>query len=126
MSVQAELPELLPVTSDGQKLERTVENLLDNARKYTPDGGEIAVRGGNGAASAWIEVTNTATDITTEELPRLFERFYRRDRTRNIRAGSGLGLPIARDIVTLLGGTLTASVNDGRIAFRLELPTAPR
>jgi signal transduction histidine kinase len=113
------------VTTDGQKLERIVENLLDNARKFTPDGGRISVRSGAGAtsATAWIEVANTAEGITEEELPQLFDRFYRRDRSRNGRqAGSGLGLPIARDLATLLGGTLTASLGEGEITLRLELP----
>lgn len=113
------------VTTDGQKLERIVENLLDNARKFTPDGGRISVRSGAGATSAtvWIEVANTAEGITEGELPQLFDRFYRRDRSRNGRqAGSGLGLPIARDLATLLGGTLVASLGDGEITFRVELP----
>jgi signal transduction histidine kinase len=124
VTVQHDLPDFLTVTSDTQKVERTIENLLDNARKYTPDGGEIIIRGGNVGSRVWIEFTNTAPDIEPEEIPRLFERFYRRDRTRNIRAGSGLGLPIAQDIVALLGGSLTASLRDGRITFHLELPQA--
>ncbi len=113
------------VTTDGQKLERIIENLLDNARKFTPDGGRISVRSGGGATAAtvWIEVANTAEGITEEELPQLFDRFYRRDRSRNGRqAGSGLGLPIARDLAALLGGALVASLGDGEITFRLELP----
>jgi signal transduction histidine kinase len=115
----------IDVTTDGQKLERIVENLLDNARKFTPDGGEIAVSSGlhPETAAAWVQVSNTAESIAPEEIPHLFERFYRRDRSRNGRqAGSGLGLPIARDLAALLGGSLTASVEDGRITFRLELP----
>jgi signal transduction histidine kinase len=114
------------LTTDGQKLERIIENLLDNARKFTPDGGRISVRSGAGAASATvsIEIANTAEGITEDELPQLFDRFYRRDRSRNGRqAGSGLGLPIARDLATLLGGTLAASLGDGEITFRLELPS---
>jgi signal transduction histidine kinase len=114
------------LTTDGQKLERIVENLLDNARKFTPDDGRISVRSGSGPGdrSAWVEVTNSAEGITEEELPQLFDRFYRRDRSRNGRqAGSGLGLPIARDLATLLGGTLVASLSDSEITFRLELPS---
>lgn len=113
------------VATDGQKLERIIENLLDNARKFAPDGSEIAVSSGlnEATSAAWVEVSNTADGIAEEELPQLFERFYRRDRSRNGRqAGSGLGLPIARDLAALLGGSLTASVGDGRITFRLELP----
>lgn len=114
------------LTTDGQKLERIVENLLDNARKFTPEDGHITIRSGStpGAGSAWVEVTNSAEGITEEELPQLFDRFYRRDRSRNGRqAGSGLGLPIARDLAALLGGTLVASLSDSEITFRLELPS---
>lgn len=123
ITIGLEAPDI-EVTTDGQKLERIIENLLDNARKFTPDGGSISVRSGAGTDSvAWVNVSNTAADITTEELSQLFDRFYRRDRSRNGRqAGSGLGLPIARDLTTLLGGTLTASVTDTEITFRLELP----
>lgn len=111
------------VTTDGQKLERIVENLLDNARKFTPDGGHIAVRSGVAASGAWVEVSNSGEAITEEELPALFDRFYRRDRSRNGgQAGSGLGLPIARDLAAVLGGTLTASLGGGDITFRLDLP----
>ena len=113
------------VTTDGQKLERILENLLDNARKFTPEAGRITVRSGSGdgGAPVWVEVSNAAQDIEAEELPLLFDRFYRRDRTRNgRRAGSGLGLPIARDLASLLGGSLTAQLSDGQITFQVELP----
>jgi signal transduction histidine kinase len=114
------------VVTDGQKLERVVENLLDNARKFTPEGGRITVRSGRENGAAWIEVANTNPGMQEEELPRLFERFYRRDRSRAAGrrrlAGSGLGLPIARDLVALLGGHLTASLVDGLVVFRVHLP----
>jgi signal transduction histidine kinase len=64
------------VTTDAQKLERIVENLLDNARKFTPDGGTIAVRSGTDGATtgAWVEI-NSTEDVTSEELPQMFDRF---------------------------------------------------
>ena len=75
---------------------------------------------------ARIEVTNTAPDISPEELPRIFERFYRRDRTRaqgGGSVGSGLGLPIARDLIELHGGTLEArNCADGGACFEFWLP----
>ncbi|MGD0765817.1 MAG: sensor histidine kinase, partial [Dehalococcoidia bacterium] len=101
-------------------------NLFDNARKFTPPGGYVSVRTFADPAhpdQVWIEVENTATDVEGDELPRLFERFYRRDRARNGRsAGSGLGLPIARDLVELHGGTLEARVADGTITFLVTIP----
>ena len=123
--LSVELAEGVTLSADGAKLERAIENLLDNARKYTPSGGEIHVRTAARAGDAFIEVANTAPDISPEELPRLFERFYRRDRTRGGEggsAGSGLGLPIANDLIELHGGTLQASVRDGEIVFEARLP----
>ncbi|MCH8901411.1 MAG: HAMP domain-containing histidine kinase [Chloroflexi bacterium] len=123
--LSVELAEGVTLSADGAKLERAIENLLDNARKYTPAGGEIRVRTAVRAGDAFIEVANTAPDISPEELPRLFERFYRRDRTRGGEggsAGSGLGLPIASDLIELHGGTLQASVRDGEIVFEARLP----
>ncbi len=115
------------ISGDGAKLERAVENLLDNARKYTPGGGEIDVRMSPNGQHVTIEIANTARDVTTDELPRLFERFYRRDRVRGdtgSRSGSGLGLAIARDLVEMHGGALSAAVRDGHLAFTMTLPLA--
>ena len=117
----------LTLSADGAKLERALENLLDNARKYTPDGGEIRVRTWQEAGSAYIEVANTAPDVSPEELPRLFERFYRRDRARAEAGrsnGSGLGLAIARDLIELHGGALDATVREGELVFTVRLPLA--
>ena len=113
--------------TDEQKLERVIENLLDNARKFTPDGGRIDVRAGEANGHAWIEVANTASGLEPDELPRLFERFYRRHNgpSRPGQAGSGLGLPIARDLTELLGGRLDASLRDGALVMRVELPRTP-
>ena len=120
--VSTELAERLTVSADGPKLERAVENLIENARKYTPQGGEIRVRSTEAHGSVLLEVTNPAPDLDEDELPRLFERFYRRDRARGASTGSGLGLPIARDLVELHGGTLEASLSDGEITFTILLP----
>jgi signal transduction histidine kinase len=114
------------VSADGPKLERAFENLLDNARKYTPGRGEVVVNltpNGHGAA---IDIANTAPDIAPEELPRIFERFYRGDRTRShARSGSGLGLAIARDLIELHGGTIGASLDEGKLIVSVRLPRVP-
>ena len=122
-----DLAEGVTVRADGAKLERAVENLLDNARKYTPSGGEIDVRtrAETAPAAVAIEVANTAPDVSEAELPRLFERFYRRDRVRgqgNDTDGTGLGLAIARDLVELHGGTIEAALREGLLVFTIRLP----
>ena len=120
------------VRTDAQKLERAIENLLDNAHKFTPDEGRISVRIGGGSAVTSIEIANTADGLDAGELPRLFDRFYRRERgepvdgSRRRQAGSGLGLPIARDLAQLLGGKLDASLRDGQLVMTLEIPSRSR
>jgi len=124
VSLSVEAADELTVRTDAQKLERVLENLLDNARKFAPDGGRIDVGASAESGRLWIEVANTAEGVEQDEIPRLFERFYRRDNGGNAgRAGSGLGLPIARDLTELLGGRLEASLNDGKLLMRLDLPS---
>jgi len=72
IALQLEPPARAIVRTDGQKLERAIENLLDNARKFTPDGGRIAVRGGIDDGSLSIEIANTVEGLDVDELPRLF------------------------------------------------------
>ncbi|HEY8491084.1 MAG TPA: HAMP domain-containing sensor histidine kinase [Dehalococcoidia bacterium] len=119
----ADLPPGVTVRADGDKLERVLENLLDNARKFTPPGEtcRVTVRLRDG----WARFTtaNPAPDMDPEEVPRLLERFYRRDRARTGRsAGSGLGLPIAGDLVRLHGGRLEARLTRGTFTVAVSLP----
>lgn len=127
VTVTVELAAGLFATADGPKLERALENLLENARRYTPDGGSVRVvsrRDASRPAAVLVEVANTAAGLTPGEIPRLFERFYRRERSRPGASGSGLGLPIARDLVELQGGSLEATLEGGEIIFRARLPAA--
>ena len=113
-------------TADAAKTERIVENLLDNARKFVTPGGEVAINVAGAGPNVVVEVANSCEEIPADELGRLFDRFYRRDRTRTRKMqGSGLGLSIARDIARLQGGELAASTAPGRVIFRLSLPIAP-
>jgi signal transduction histidine kinase len=126
VAVSTALAEGIALSADRAKLERTFENLLDNARKFTPPGGEIRVHTFVDPAQpgqACIQIENTAPDVHPEELPRLFERFYRHDRAGTGRsAGTGLGLAIARELIELHGGTLEASVRDGEIILIAKMP----
>ena len=125
VTLDLRLADGIVLAADGPKLERALENLLDNARKYAPDGGEIRVRAevAPGAPDGVrIEVANAAPDVAPDEVPRLFDRFYRRDRTRGASRGSGLGLPIARELIEMHGGTLEAYTSDGELVFVARLP----
>jgi signal transduction histidine kinase len=113
--------------ADAGKLERAIENLLDNARKFTPPGGTVALRtyAEPGANRAVLTIANSCEPIADDELARLFDRFYRRDRTRSARTnGSGLGLAIARDLVRLQHGDLTAASDGEMLTLTLALPAS--
>lgn len=108
------------VAADREKLHRAVENLVSNAIKFTADGGEVVVEVEGSADAVEVAVRDTGHGIPAEELPRLFERFYR----GSARApGTGLGLSIARNLVRLHGGEITVSSQVGRGSeFRVRLP----
>lgn len=118
-------PASLVVEGDSARIERILDNLLDNTRKYTPTGGTVAVRlralPPPGPAVR-VEVHNSGSPIAAEELPRLFDRFYRVERARGRSGGSGLGLAIARELAELHGGTLSVSADPTGTTFALTLP----
>lgn len=115
-----------PVTVSGSSndLALLARNLLENAVRYTPHGGEVSVevRGGNGHAT--LEVADTGIGIPSRDLPRIFERFYRVDRARSRETGgTGLGLSIARHVVERHGGRIEADSELGRgSTFLVTLP----
>lgn len=114
----------LMARGDAAKLERILDNLLDNALKYSPPGGQVAVRV-TGGDPLTVTIFNSGSFIPAEELPRIFDRFYRLDRARSgQQRGSGLGLSIARELAELHGGTLDAESGATGNTFRLRLPAA--
>jgi len=100
-------PEVDPVFMDASKVERVLANLINNALKHTPAGGVVHVSAAPAAEGVQIEVRDTGQGIPAEDLPYVFERFYRceEDRCRND-GGAGLGLAIAQGIVEAHGGTI--------------------
>jgi two-component system phosphate regulon sensor histidine kinase PhoR len=105
-------------------------NLIHNAIKFTPPGGEIAlaaeaIQDGEAAEDIGhvrFSISDTGQGIPSEDLPRIFERFYRTDKARR-KGGTGLGLSIARHIVEAHGGRIWAESVDGRgSVFLMELP----
>jgi signal transduction histidine kinase len=110
------------VAGDRNRLQRMAANLLDNAIKYTPSGGRVIVSVRGNAETAILAVSDTGIGIAEQDLPRIFERFYRGDRSRS-RAGSGLGLSLARAIATAHGGSITVSSSPGKgSTFTVDLP----
>ena len=113
--------------ADEARLRQVLANLLDNAVRHTPPGGAITLRSGSvGAGSCWIEVSDTGEGVSAEDLPHIFDRFYRgTDASGRKTRGSGLGLAIARALITAMGGQLTAASTPSEgSTFRIELPAA--
>ena len=120
--------EAITVTGDEEMLKRMLLNLLDNAVKYTPEGGVISIDLRSQDGHARIVVTDTGIGISVEDQPRIFDRFFRVDKARSrALGGAGLGLSIARWIVAGHGGVLSVESAPGRgSAFRVELPLDSR
>jgi two-component system phosphate regulon sensor histidine kinase PhoR len=116
------------VRTDPERLRRILENLVDNAVKYTPEGGEIEVTASPGPeGGARIEVFDNGPGIAAEHLPRIFERFYRVDKARSRElGGTGLGLSIVRHLAESVGASVTVESEAGRGArFCVTLPGRP-
>jgi two-component system sensor histidine kinase MtrB len=108
-----------PISTDRRSLERIVGNLLDNARHHAP-GAAVSVAVRLDGEMLQIEVADNGPGVAPNELPHLFDRFFKTDSSR--RGGSGLGLAIARQHARRLGGDLTARSGDPGLIFDLSLP----
>ena len=113
-----------PIAANADYLERAIANLLDNAIKYTPSGGRIALVLRQEDDRAIIEVTDSGIGIPAEDLPRIFERFYRVDRSRSREmGGTGLGLSIVKHIVQAHHGSVEVRSTPGEgSTFTIVLP----
>ena len=123
--LEAEVPDTpVDVWGDGEALELMVNNLLDNALKYTPEGGQVWVRLRADEDGADLEVQDTGIGIAAEHHDRVFERFYRVDKARSRElGGTGLGLSIVRHISKIHRGTVTLeSAPAAGSTFRVRLP----
>jgi two-component system phosphate regulon sensor histidine kinase PhoR len=124
-----ELAEGLPeVETDADALEQVLTNLVDNAVKFTPPGGKVTLSADLiPAGDLRIQVRDTGKGIPPEDLERVFDRFFRVERSRSQdHGGSGLGLALGRELVTLLGGRVSAWSEPGRgSVFTVDLPLRP-
>ncbi len=118
-------PSSPPVLADSDRITQVLFNLLDNARRHTPNGGEICVGAAPHEHSLYVWVSDTGVGIDAADLPHIFERFYRADRSRTgTTGGSGLGLSIVKAIITAHGGAIYAESTPGkgtRVVFSLPL-----
>lgn len=115
------------ISADSGRLERALENLAGNARKYTPPGGQVRLAALPSEAPWAVQLlfANPAPAVSQEELALFTRRFYRGDRNRADGNGSGLGLAIAHDIIARHGGELRLSLEDGDFVARVLLPAVP-
>jgi signal transduction histidine kinase len=119
-------PGVDPTRIDTRRVGRVLSNLVSNALRYTPPQGAVTVRAWREKGEARVEVADTGQGIPAEQLPRIFERFYRGDRSRNrATGGSGLGLAIARGIIEAHGGRIwvESSIGQGTV-ITFTLPDA--
>jgi signal transduction histidine kinase len=125
LSLESE-PDVPPVEADAHKVRQILTNLLDNAVKYSPDGGNISLRISRDDAFVSFAVTDEGLGVPASEQRRIFEKFYRLDPelTRGV-GGTGLGLYISRELVRRMNGRINVESEEGKGSmFRVELPVA--
>ena len=124
LEVEVEIPEHPVYTfADQDQMTQVVYNLVDNAVKFCPEGGRLGLAIREGGGKAYVSVSNSGQTIPPEELPLVFDRFHKTDKSRSRnRDGWGLGLYIVRTIVCGHGEDISVSSRDGRTEFTFTLP----
>lgn len=115
------------VSADRDKLAQALSNLIENACQYATEGGRVEIAADRGADGITLTVTNTGEGIAADDLPFIFERFYRADRSRSRESGgAGIGLAIVKELIEAHGGQVGAASEDGetRLWFTLPAPAA--
>jgi len=127
LSLRTDVPDGLPLVNiDSQRIGQVLHNLIANAVTHTPQGGTVTVSTKQAGDNIEISVTDTGEGIPAEDLPNIFERFYRVDRSRSRRTGgSGLGLTIAKRLVEAHGGKINAVSEPGKgSSFTFTIPVS--
>lgn len=127
LQIKVDAPaDLADITVDPDRLAQVLGNLTGNAIRHTPAGGEIELSAAAQNGRTLLRVRDTGLGIAPEDLPHIFNRFYRGDQSRQHNGASGLGLAIAKSIVEAHGGTLTADSTLGQgSTFTIALPNQP-
>jgi signal transduction histidine kinase len=124
INIEVNVPTRCQLFGDKGKLQRVLSNLLDNAIKYTTPGGKIIVSSEEVDKKVIISIHDTGIGISEDEISRIFERFYRGDKSRSI-PGAGLGLSLVQAIVRSHGGEIKVSSSSGvGSTFTVSLPFA--
>ena len=123
--VAVDVPARLPAAAVPDHLSQVLGNLLQNARRYTPAGGTVTVSARREARDVLVSVVNTGVEVPSGDLDRVFERFYRVDRSRDrATGGAGIGLAIVKQLVEQAGGRVGAESSAGSTRFWFRLPAA--
>ena len=124
LRVEVDVPERLPARANPDDLAQVLGNLLSNAARYTPVGGTVTVRAERRPADLLVSIANSGEGIPPDDLERVFERFYRVEKSRDrARGGAGIGLAIVKQLVEAGGGAVGAESADGQTRFWFSLPT---
>ena len=109
--------------ADSDAITQVVYNLLDNAVKFCREGGDLGVKLRSGGSKVYVTVSNQGMTIPTDELPLVFDRFHKIDKSRSQnRDGWGLGLYIVKTIINSHGENISVTSRDGRTEFTFTLP----
>ncbi|MCJ7709233.1 MAG: ATP-binding protein, partial [Chloroflexi bacterium] len=123
ISLAIDAPGGLVARARPDELTQVMANLLQNAQRYTPEGGDVRVAADRVTAGVRVRVINTGPAIPPEDLPRVWERFYRVEKSRDrAQGGAGIGLTIVRQLVEGAGGQVGVASEDGRTTFWVTLP----
>ena len=126
IDVEVDFADRLMVMGDRDHVFRAVYNLVDNAVKFIDDGGKLRVTAYPAGAFCEFSICNTGGGIASDDIPHIFDRFYKTDRSRSRdRSGAGLGLYIVKNIINLHGGDISVRSDGGETEFSFTLPLAP-
>jgi two-component system, OmpR family, sensor histidine kinase BaeS len=126
LRLTADLPDRLPALANPDHLAQVLGNLVSNAVRYTPSGGSIGVRAERRPSDLLVSISNTGDGIPADDLDRVFERFYRVEKSRDrARGGAGIGLAIVKQLVEAAGGRVGVESEPGATRFWFTLPTMP-